>query len=175
MNRSLAIPQVLHAFNIYNSGNALVGISGDVSLPDLEAMTETFSGPGIAGEVEAPIIGFMQSMELEIPWSIIYGDFFNSLSFARNAELMLRGSMQVDNKSNGQVEEAAIRVVVRGKTKKVELGSATQGGKNENKTTTEITYLKIEENGSTKVEIDKYNFIFNINGEDLLAGVRKNI
>ena len=175
MNTSLAIPQVLHAFNIYDKGNVARGISRDVGLPNFEAMTETVSGPGIAGEIEAPILGFFNSMELELPWAVIYGDFYKTLEFQKNAELMLRGSVQVENRSNGALEETACRLVFRGKTKKVELGNATQGGKNENKTTYEITYLKLEEAGETKVELDKENFVFNVNGTDLLAEVRKNI
>lgn len=33
------IPEVLNHFNIYNGANALVGVSGEVELPELEAMT----------------------------------------------------------------------------------------------------------------------------------------
>lgn len=32
------IPEVLNHFNIYNGANALVGVSGEVELPELEAM-----------------------------------------------------------------------------------------------------------------------------------------
>lgn len=92
-NTSLTIPQVLHAFNIYESGNALAGISGDVTLPDLESMTETLSGPGIAGEIEAPVLGFFSSMTVEIPFAVIYGDYFRLMKFQKNCELMLRGSL----------------------------------------------------------------------------------
>lgn len=175
MNNTTNIPEVLHAYNIYNKGNVQVGVSGDVTLPNLEAMTETLSGPGIAGEVEGVIAGFFKSMELEIPWAVIYGNFYDSLDFAKNTELMLRGSIQTENKGDGSIKEVPCRVVVRGKTKKAEFGKFTQGAKNENKTTTEVTYLKVEVDGETKAEIDKFNFVCNINGVDLLAAVRANI
>lgn len=32
------IPEVLNHFNIYNGANALVGVSGEVELPELEAI-----------------------------------------------------------------------------------------------------------------------------------------
>lgn len=35
------IPEVLNHFNIYNGANALVGVSGEVELPELEAITDT--------------------------------------------------------------------------------------------------------------------------------------
>lgn len=174
-NTSLAIPQVLHAFNIYESGNALAGISGDVTLPDLESMTETLSGPGIAGEIEAPVLGFFSSMTVEIPFAVIYGDYFRLMKFQKNCELMLRGSIQVENKSDGSIIQVPLRVVFRGKTKTAGFGKATQGTKNENSITLELSYLKIEVDGETKFEVDKYNFKFVVDGVDLLADVRKNI
>ena len=38
------IPEVLNHFNIYNGANALVGVSGEVELPELEAITDTVEG-----------------------------------------------------------------------------------------------------------------------------------
>ena len=47
---ALGIPGVINNFNLYNNGTALVGLTGEISLPDFEGMTETLSGPGILGE-----------------------------------------------------------------------------------------------------------------------------
>ena len=176
VSRSLAIPMVMHAYNIYNNKNkALQGMESEVTLPDLEMMTETISGAGIAGEVEEVIMGFLSSMEMEIDWNIMYGDFFDSIYIGQPADLTLRASNQVLNKATGEMVESAQRVVVRGRTKKIEGGTAKQGGKSEPKTTYEMTYIKIEQDGETKLEADKYNFIFSVNGHDYLADVRKNI
>ena len=46
---ALGIPGVINNFNLYNNGTALVGLTGEISLPDFEGMTETLSGPGILG------------------------------------------------------------------------------------------------------------------------------
>ena len=46
------IPEVLNHFNIYNGANALVGVSGEVELPELEAITDTVEGTGVLGEIE---------------------------------------------------------------------------------------------------------------------------
>ena len=54
---ALGIPGVINNFNLYNNGTALVGLTGEISLPDFEGMTETLSGPGILGEIEEVIIG----------------------------------------------------------------------------------------------------------------------
>lgn len=54
---ALGIPGVINNFNLYNDGTVLVGLTGEISLPDFEGMTETLSGPGILGEIEEVIIG----------------------------------------------------------------------------------------------------------------------
>ena len=43
----------------------------------------------------------------------------------------------------------------------------------ENETTLELDYLKIEVNSETTAEVDKYNFIYKVNGTDYLAAVRR--
>ena len=48
----LGIPEVIHDFNIYNTGSKIIGLTGEVALPDFEAMTETISGAGILGDVK---------------------------------------------------------------------------------------------------------------------------
>lgn len=44
-----SIPEKINNYNIYMDGR-LMGCSGEVTLPDFEAMTETISGPGLLGE-----------------------------------------------------------------------------------------------------------------------------
>ena len=39
--------------------------------------------------------------------------------------------------------------------------------------TVEITYIMIEQNGSKKIELDKLNNVYKVNGVDLLAKVKK--
>ena len=55
------IPEVLNHFNIYNGANALVGVSGEVELPELEAITDTVEGTGVLGEIEDPVTGQFSS------------------------------------------------------------------------------------------------------------------
>ena len=53
---ALGIPGVINNFYLYNNGTALVGLTGEISLPDFEGMTETQSGPGNLGEKKEIII-----------------------------------------------------------------------------------------------------------------------
>ena len=55
------VPERLINFRVYNDGNDLLGVA-NVDLPSIEAMSDTVSGAGIAGEVESPILGHFGSM-----------------------------------------------------------------------------------------------------------------
>ena len=63
------IPEVLNHFNIYNGANALVGVSGEVELPELEAITDTVEGTGVLGEIEDPVTGQFSSATITEKYS----------------------------------------------------------------------------------------------------------
>ena len=70
------IPEIINAFNVYHGGNKFLGISGAVTLPSMDAITETISGAGILGEYETAVPGHFGSMEQEVPFRILEQDAF---------------------------------------------------------------------------------------------------
>jgi phage tail tube protein FII len=62
--------------------------------------------------------------------------------------------------------------VVKAIPKKASLGKFDMGAGQDSSWEGEVVYLKFSIDGDAKVEIDKYNFICVINGEDMLADVR---
>ena len=62
------VPEKLINFRVYNNGADLVG-SADVTLPKLNAMTQTVKGAGIAGEIDSPVLGHYSSTK----WKSISG------------------------------------------------------------------------------------------------------
>ncbi len=168
----LGIPGVINNFNLYYKGTALVGLTGEISLPDFEGMTETLSGPGILGEVEEVIIGSFSSMELEIPFRILDEDAFKLMSPSETLDLTLRASEQYTVKSSGNIDYKGMRVVVRGRQKKLTGGTVKQGGAMDSAVTIEISYIMIELDGQKRIELDKLNNVYKVNNKDLLAKVR---
>ena len=74
----MIIPEVINNYNVYDSkAKMLIGISGEVELPSLEAITDTIEAAGILGEVEDPVTGQFSSMKIKIPFSNLYTDQFN--------------------------------------------------------------------------------------------------
>ena len=170
---AVGIPGAINNFNMYYKGNALVGLTGEITLPDFEGMTETLSGPGILGEIEEVIIGQFGSMELEIPFRILDEDAFKLMSPADVLDLTLRASEQFTVKNTGKIDYKGMRVVVRGRQKKLTGGTVKQGGAMDASVTVEITYILIELDGKKRIELDKLNNVYKVNNVDLLAKIRK--
>ena len=89
------IPSKINMFNVYKDGNTLAGLSGEVTLPDFEAISETISGPGILGEIDDPTIGHFGSQEIEIPFRNITDDTFILMNPGDEVNITLRGAIQV--------------------------------------------------------------------------------
>ncbi len=167
-----AIPEVINDFNLYLSGGKLGGMTGEVALPDFESMTSTTSGNGILGEYEAIVLGHYGSMEQEIPFRCINEDYFKLVSPSKAVELMLRGAIQVSEKDTQNENEIGMRVVFRGRCKKIAIGTVKQWEQMGSSITLELTYIMIEMDGKERVCLDKLNTIFRVNGVDMLAKIR---
>lgn len=167
------IPEKINAFNVYLAGNMLIGLSDEVVLPNFEAITEEVSGPGILGSFDSAALGHFSSMEMEIPFRQMDEDIFKLVDQSVALDLTLRGSIQYTVGSTGATDFKQMRVVVRGKNKSLEGGKAKQGSGTASKVKMEIIYILVEINGAPKVELDKVNFVYKVNGKDLLEKVRK--
>lgn len=164
------VPEKLINFRVYMDGDDLVGIS-DVTLPKLEAITETVKGAGIAGEIDSPTMGHFGSMELELNWRTLLKTNV-ALAKPTGVDLDLRGAIQVNDSGTGTLKSVPAKVVVRGLPKSTDLGKLEMGSTTDTKNTIEVTYIKITIDGSEVLELDKYNYICNIDGTDYLSGVR---
>jgi P2 family phage contractile tail tube protein len=167
------VPEKLINFRVYLDGTDLLGTS-DVELPSLEAMTETVKGAGVAGEVDSPVVGHYGSMGLTLNWRTVTGNT-TILAQPKAHQLDLRGSMQVYDASDGQYLTKALKVVVKAVPKNTQLGKLDVGAAQEAVSEFEVNYIKVLVDGEEKIEIDKYNFICKIEGEDYLQSVRDNL
>ncbi|MEK5069815.1 phage major tail tube protein [Sporosarcina sp. FSL K6-1508] len=168
------IPEKIVNFNVYSDADKLVGVAAEVTLPDFEAMTETISGAGIAGEYESATPGHFGSQTIEIPFRSISDPSFKFLQ-NRGQTIILRAAQQSYDVSSGKTNIRPLKVTIKGLPKGLNLGKVGVGTPTETTNTIEILYIKIEENGVTLLELDKLNFIFIVNGTDLMEDVRNAI
>lgn len=173
MAGSNKVPERLINFRVYNGGNDLLGVA-TVDLPEIEAMSETVSGAGIAGEAETPVLGHFGSMTTTFTWRTIERAAME-LNQQKAHEVEVRGSQQIYDAASGVYSSAPVRVSMRIVPKTVTLGTFEPGATTDTEQEFEVTYLKVFINGQETVEIDKFNFIARFNGVDSLAGVRNDL
>lgn len=167
------IPEVINDFNLYIAGNRMIGNTGEVTLPNFEALTETISGAGILGEIEASVIGRFGSMPFEIPFRALNADYLKLLNPNSPVDLTLRGAIQQLSPTTGATQYVGMRVVVRGTCKNVTPGTVKLGGAMESSVSLELTYILIELDKKPAIELNKLSPLFKVNGVDLLAPIRK--
>lgn len=167
------VPEKLINFRVYLDGNDLLGFS-DVELPSLEAMTDTVSGAGVAGEVETPILGHYSGMTLTLNWRTVTKNT-TILAAPKAHQLDLRGSIQQYDAGDGAYKTVPLKVVVKGVPTNTGLGNMQVGQGQDNSTELEVHYLKVLVDGEEKIELDKYNFICVIDGQDYLESVRSDL
>lgn len=166
------VPEIINNFNAYHNGNVLIGVTGAINLPSFDAITETISGAGILGEYETSIVGMYGSMEQEIPFRILDGDCFSLMNPNELVDLTFRASAQSTVKDTGAIGYKGMRIVERGRLKGFTPGKLELGKQMDAKVKLELLYILIEIDGETKVEYDKLNTVFVVNGVDLLEKVR---
>lgn len=167
------VPERLINYRVYLAGNTLAGIA-TADLPDIEAMTDTVSGAGIAGEVDSPILGHFASMALTLTFRTLTKDAVK-LNAQKSHAIELRGSQQIYDSGTGEYKTEAVRISVRGITKRAGLGSFEVGSTTDSELEFELTYMKIFIDNEETLEIDKYNYKYVVDGVDYLAGVREDL
>lgn len=165
-------PSVINQFNVYSRGDRLIGLTGEVSLPEINSKTTTVSGAGILGDIEEPVIGQMESLKISIPFVTISKDFFALCDQLDAVDLTLRGAIQTMDTETAKATMQQMRVVVRGKMASLTPGKVKTAEQMGSTVTLELLYFMVELAGEKAVEVDKLNSIFVVNGKDMLAPIR---
>jgi hypothetical protein len=167
----MIVPEMLRNFRVWEDSFDFIGTS-DVELPDLKSLTESIKGAGMAGQIDAPVIGHLDSLETKFNWRTITNRNA-SLTAPKAHTFDVRGDQQFYDSTAGEYKTCAVRLLVVGSPKNTALGKlepATTTGTNN---VYETSYLKLEIDGKEKIEIDKYNYIFKVDGVDYLNASRE--
>lgn len=172
---NMTFPEVVGNFNVYGSdSNRLVGVSGEISLADFQAVTAEVSGAGILGSYNTAVLGAFQSISQEIPFRMVNREFFSLMVANKQAELVLRSSVQnVNRETGGTLSTQQMRIVMRGRPTASKLGTVKMGDLMNASVTLELTYILVEIDGETMLELDKLNSVYKVNGEDLMAEINR--
>lgn len=168
----MKIPQVVNRYNLYRKGTKLVGLTGEVELPAVTMVTDTLEGAGTGGNMDIPVIGLTENMDIQIPFMSLTKDLFSLANPGEAEDLTLRGAIQGTDPATGKISYTSIAISMRGTVKEITPGTVKSGGKMESSVTMTLSYYKIALDGETVLEIDKLNNVFVVNGDDVLKEVR---
>lgn len=162
------------AYSIYDktSGkNKHIGDTTTYTRPDIEMLTDTFSGAGIMGEIDLPTLGQLGAMEGEIAFNKTTEEMVDLFSpIAHTIES--RWVTNVINTATGNIEVQSNKEIIKLMPKSISLGDIENNEANESSMTYEILAYQYLINGKSVVKIDKLNNVFMINGVDYSEKIR---
>ena len=166
----MALPRKLKNMNLFNDGNAYLGVAKTVTLPSLGRKMESYRGGGMNGPVKADL-GFSDD-GIQLEWKTGGLDLISLRQFgatkAAGVPLRFTGFFQQDDTG----EDSQVEIVVRGRHETIEMGDAQPGEDTEHGMTTTCSYYKLTVDGQEIIEIDLLNFIEKVNGVDMLEKQR---
>lgn len=168
------IPDKLVNAKVYYEGKTELLGTADAELPSLEYITETLSGLGLAGEIETPVMGHLKGLPFKFKWNVPNKQALSLLKTTTH-HLEVYASIQYLDAAGGKLEPQQCKVVLRGLPKKVGLGKLEAAKKMDSETELECSYIKMWLEGEEVLEIDKFNFVCRIMGEDMLEKVRRDL
>ena len=169
----MKMPEVINNYNVYDENSKkLIGISEEVTLPNIESKTATIAGAGLLGEYDAPVLGQFSAMDTDIPFRMLYGDVFKLFKLNKVTKLVFRGSEQV--MSDGELKSVGLKVSIRGRAKALEPGKIKGGESMGSSVKIALHYIKIVVDGKEKLLLDILNGKFEIDGKDMLKQISKN-
>lgn len=169
----MALPKKLKHMNLFNNANSYQGVAKTVTLPKLGRKMEAFRGGGMDGSVKVDL-GFGDD-GIVLAWTLGGWDLIALRQYgavrADGVQLRFAGSVQRDD--DGTV--SAVEVSVRGRHEEIDFGESTPGEDTEHQISTTCTYYKLTVDSEVIIEVDLLNFVFVVDGVDLLAAHRQAI
>lgn len=163
---------LVNRFNVYKNGRRLIGIAGELTLPEVTNLTDSMEGAGTGGNMDIPVIGLIDELESEISFLSLCDDIFSIMDPTEPADITINGAIQGTDSGTGAVKYLPISITERGVVKKFTPGTMKAGGKMGSSVTLGLSYYKIVLDGKTVLEIDRFNGVYLINGVDVLKEVR---
>ena len=165
------IPEKVINYMLYVDGGKSETALVDADLPDIQFMSETISGAGIAGEIDSTTIGHIQAMTMGLNFRTLVDKNYTMLE-QRAYSLELKAGLQSSDQSNGKLVTGKYRIMIKGYPKGFSQGKMAVGKPTDSKQEFSVNYMKIEYDGKEVFEVDKTNMIFKVNGVDYLTETR---
>jgi P2 family phage contractile tail tube protein len=158
-------------FAVYEDGQEYYGMAS-VTMPTLANLVQSINGAGIAGNIEAVILGHVDNMTLGLNFRTTTPASIR-LSEPRRHQIDLRVAQQQEDPVNNSIDAVAEKHVFVVIPKNHNVGSIAPASPSNGTGEYAVRYWATWINGKKVREIDPMNFICEIDGVDYLAPVRK--
>ena len=165
----MSLPRVLKNFIVFNDGNAYLGEVPEATPPKLGRKMEEYRAGGMNGPISIDL--GMEAMEFEWTSAGYMRSLLLQWGTPTHDGVLLRfvGAIQADDVAEVQ----AVEIVMRGRHKEIDSGSAKAGEKTEIKVKSTLSYYKLTIDGEVLIEIDFVNMIEVVGGIDRMAQIRQ--
>ena len=85
---------LINRFNAYKNGRQLIGVAGELNLPEVTNLTDSMEGAGTGGNMDIPVVGLLDDMEMEIAFMSLCEDIFSVMDPTESADITLNGALQ---------------------------------------------------------------------------------
>jgi P2 family phage contractile tail tube protein len=165
----MALPKKLRDFNLFGDGDVWQGQIAECAIPKLVRKMEEYRGNGMDGTVELD----MGNEKIEFDWTAagLIVEVFDDFGTSKLDKKMIRfaGAYVRDDID----QTVAVEIVIRGRHKEIDMGTAKPGEDNQIKVMTAVAYYKLIIDGEEIIEIDVIGYVFKVRGVDMLAAKRK--
>ena len=164
----MGLPRKLKNFATFVDGTNYMGEMPEVTLPTLSRKMEEYRAGGMNGPIDLDF--GQEKMEAELKGAGWIKGLMDKWGAGTHDASLLRfaGAVQSDDSEAIQ----AVEVVMRGRLKEVDPGSAKAGEMTERTYKSSLSYYKATVDGTVELEIDLVNLVEVVNGDDRLSATR---
>ena len=167
----MGMPKKLKDFNLFDSGNSYRGEVEEITLPKLSRKMEEYRAAGMTGPVSVDLGN--EAITLEWTAGGLLLDALLQYGARSHNATQLRFAGAYENDDDGTV--SAVEIVVRGRHKEIDMGSAKNGDDTKQKFSTACSYYKLTIDNKPIYEFDFINGVEKIGGKDTNASIRRAI
>ena len=139
--------------------------------PDIEMLTDGFTGAGIMGEIDLPTLGQIGGMEGEMTFNRTNQKVVALFSPGSHI-IEARWVTNVLDTATGASKIQANKEIITLLPKSLSLGDIEGNETNESTMTYEVVAYEYIIDGKSMIKIDKLNNVFIVNGKDYSAQIR---
>jgi hypothetical protein len=153
----MLVPNHVANYSIFLAGKRLLGLA-DVTLPNLQNLTDALKGSGIFGEIDMPVQCHFQAISVTLNWITVVDDAVFA-TVQQGVQLDAWAAHQQHDSGTNQIVHTGWRYVMGVAPKIFNLGKLEVGTKGEAVSEYELISLRCLHDDRIVLEVDKENAV----------------